>query len=151
MHSASNHDIEASKKEGYEVTDMNTRLVAYFIAGLFFLMFGAVATIIVVLRGFNHSIPPLNDTPASALANDSMQVPDKPHLQQDPVVDREQIVEENFKQVHSYGVVSDEPGMERRNIPVEEAMKRVAAGEYYRQAPKPAAEAPADPFADDAL
>ncbi len=151
MHSASNHDIEASKKEGYEITDMNTRLVAYFIAGLFALMFGAVVTIIIVLRGFNQSVPPLNQTPASALATAGMQVPDAPRLQQDPVKDRKEIVGAQQHQVNSYGMVSEEPGMERAHIPVGEAMQRVAEGKAYRQEPKPAALEPADPFADSAL
>lgn len=152
MHSANNHDVEASVKEGYEITDMNTRLVAYFIGGLFVMMFGAVLTIIVVLRGFNESIPPLNTTPASAQATAGMQVPPKPYLQQDPVNDRKEINGALAVEVNSYGMISEEPGMERAHIPVEEAMKRVAEGKApYRQEPKPAAVEPADPFAESAL
>lgn len=153
MHnSASDHNLEASVKAGYEVTDMNTRLIAYFIAGLFFMMFGAVLTILVVLRGFNESRKPLNTEAASALAAHGIQIPPKPHLQQTPVADRVEIVRENTRQIESYGMISEEPGMERAHIPVDEAMKRLAAGEVrYRQEPKPAALEPADPFAEDAL
>jgi len=152
MHNASNHDLEASLKEGYEVTDMNTRLIAYFIAGLFIMMFGAVLTILVVLRGFDESRPPLNREAASVLAGADIQIPEKPHLQMNPIADRIAIVAENYRQIETYGMISEEPGMERAHIPIGEAMKRIAAGTAtYRQEPKPAAEEPADPFAEDAL
>jgi len=152
MHNTGNHNLEQSVKEGYEVTDMNTRLIAYFIGGLFIMMFGSVLTIIVVLRGFDQSLAPLNTTPASALATEGMQVPPLPHLQQDPVGDRKAIVDANTHQINSYGVLSEEPGMERAHIPVEEAMKRVAEGKAtYRQEPAPAALEPADPFAESEL
>lgn len=152
MHNASNHNLDASVKEGYEVTDMNARLVMYFIAGLFILIFGSVLTIVVVLRGFDESRPSLNTTPASALAPEGVQVPEKPHLQLNPEDDLKALVETNTRPLGTYGMVSEEPGVERAHIPVEEAMKRVAAGEApYRQEPAEAVEEMVDPFAEDAL
>jgi hypothetical protein len=152
MHNASHHDVETSVKEGYEITDMNTRLIGMFIAGLFVLMFGSVITIVVVIRGFDQSRPSLNPAPGSELAVKGLQVPDEPRLQMDPVADRKAIVEANAVQINSYGQLSQEPGVERVHIPVSRAMELIADQKApYRQEPKPAALAPADPFGSDAL
>ncbi len=130
------HSPEDSIKEGYEVTDMNTRVIVYFLCGLFALLFGAVAAILPVMRGFEQSVPAMNTEPLSALATAEMQVPSEPHLQGDPVADRIAIKGADSKQVNGYGSVSDVPGMERVHIPVELAMERMAAGKAtYRQAP----------------
>jgi hypothetical protein len=41
--------------------------------------------------------------------------------------------------LNSYGVVSEEPGMERAHIPIEEAMRQLAAGEVaYKAEPQQA-------------
>ena len=154
MHNtSSSHDTESSVKAGYEVTDMNARLIAYFLAGLMFLMFGACIAIIMVIRGFDESRASLNATPGSPLAVPAMQIPDEPRLQLDPVADRKKLEAENQQQIDSYGVVSEEPGMERVHIPVNRAIELLAEGKgVYRQEPKPAALAPeADPFAEGAL
>ncbi len=129
------HNPQDSIKEGYEVTDMNTRVITFFLIGLFVLLFGAVGAIIIVMRGFEESRPSLNREQASPLAEAGMQVPDKPHLQGDPVADREAIVKANVDQVNSYGRLSEDPEMPRVHIPIEVAMERVAAGVAYRQAP----------------
>lgn len=143
---------EASLRAGYEVTDLNTRLIVYFLVALFFMMFGAIATILIVIRGFNESRPSLNTVPASALATKGVQVPDEPHLQMDPVSDRVRIVSENDKKVNSYGIISDESGTERVHIPVERAMALLAEGKgTYRQEPRDAVEEMVDPFAEDGL
>lgn len=152
MHNASNHDLEASVKEGYEITDINTRLAAYFIGALFVMMFGSVITIVVVIRGFDQSRPSLNPAPGSELATQGLQVPDEPRLQKDPVADRKKIVAEISHEVHAYGNISEEPGMERVHIPVERAMELLSEGKApYRQEPKPAVLEPADPFGNNAL
>ena len=94
---------------------------------------------------------PLDTTPASSLATAGVQVPTEPHLQGDPVADRIKIDEQNQHQVASFGIVSEEPGMERVHIPVDRAMSLLAEGKVpYRQpAPAPAvAVAPEDPFAE---
>jgi hypothetical protein len=131
------HNPEQSIKEGYEVTDMNVRVITYFLIGLFAMMFGAAAAIVMVMRGFEQSRPALNQEPLSALATEGMQIPDEPRLQQDPVADRVAIETANYGQVSSYGRISSEAGMERVHIPIEKAMARVAAGDApYRQTPK---------------
>ena len=125
-----------SIKEGYEVTDMNTTIITYFIIGLFVLMFGSAFAIIIIMRGFDESRAPLNTDAVSALATDGQQIPMTPHLQIDPVADRIEIKTANAEQLVKYGTVSDDATMERAHIPVEEAMKRIADGEAtYRQAP----------------
>lgn len=149
---------EASIKEGYEVTDMNARIVVTSLSGLLILMFGACVVIIMVIRGFNQSRSPLDTTPASSLATAGVQIPAEPHLQMYPVEDRIKIDEENQTEVDSYGVLSEEPGMERVHIPVNRAMALLAEGKVpYRQAPQVAVEGAAavpfveaDPFADPA-
>ena len=152
MHNAADHDTEKSVKEGYEVTDMNARLIAYFIVALFAMLFGAVMTIIIVIRGFDRSRPALNDTPASALATPDVQVPPAPHLQGDPVSDLHKVLAENTARLNAYGVLSEEPGMERVHIPVERAMALVASGAApYRQEPTIATTELVDPFGEDAL
>ena len=150
MHSAAPKDMEKSVKEGYEVSDMNPKIIMISIAGLFFLLAGSCAVIVMVIRGFDTSRPALDTTPVSPLATEGIQVPAKPHLQLDPVADRIAIKAENQKKANSYGVVSEEPGMERVHIPVDRAMALVAEGKVpYRQEPAPAAEgAPEDPFAE---
>lgn len=135
---------EASIKEGYEITDMNTRIIGVSLVGLFILMFGACAVIVMVLRGFNESRAALNTDSASSLATPGVQVPQEPHLQGMDVVDQRKAIEkENLVKVTTYGVVSAEPGMERVHIPVDRAMALLAEGKApYRQAPTVAAEAP---------
>ena len=166
-HNAPGHP-EISIKEGYEVTDMNSRIIVTSLIGLFVLLFGACIVIVLVIRGFNQSRLPLDTTAASSLATPGVQVPGKPHLQSDPVGDRKKMDAENQHQVDSYGVLSEEPGMERVHIPVDRAMTFLAEGKVpYRQpappaavapegsaaqpaAPAGAAQEPADPFADPA-
>ncbi len=134
------HNAQDSIKEGYEVADMNTRVITFFLIGLFVLMFGAVGAIIIVMRGFEESRPALNQDPRSPLAEAGLQVPAKPHLQMDPVDDRKAIVKANADQVNSYGRLSEDPEMPRVHIPIEKAMERAPAGVAYRQAPAVAQE-----------
>ena len=130
------HNPQDSIKEGYEVTDMNVKIISFFLIGLFVMMFGAVGAIIMVMRGFQDSVPALNTEPASPLATVGVQVPDKPHLQQNPVADLAAIKTANRTQLNSYGIVSTEKDMERVHIPIEKAMERVASGDVpYRQKP----------------
>lgn len=144
MHNHEPQTSEASIKEGYEITDMNTRIIGVSLVGLFILMFGACAVIVMVIRGFNESRPSLNTDSASHLATPGVQVPQEPHLQGMDVVEQRKVIEaENLVKVATYGVVSAEPGMERVHIPVERAMALVADGKApYRQAPTVAVETP---------
>lgn len=144
MHHDAPGNPEASIREGYEITDMNARIIVTSLIALFILMFGACIVIVLVIRGFNQSRQPLDTTPASAMATPAVQVPGEPHLQMDPVADRIKIDAENQGQVSSYGVLSEEPGMERVHIPVDKAMTLLAEGKIpYRQTPQVAADAPA--------
>lgn len=143
---------EISVREGYEVVEMNTTVVAAFLIGLLIVLFGSCAVILMVIRGFNESRPSLNTLPASPLATAGIQVPDEPRLQMDPVADRKRMHAENVAVVDTYAQLSDQPGMERYRIPVERAMETMAAGKApYRQEPAPAAVEMADPFAEDSL
>lgn len=148
MHNAAPQNSEASIKEGYEVSDMHARIIVTSFIALMVLMFGACIVIVMIIRGFNQSRQPLDTTPASSLATAGVQVPTEPHLQGDPVADRIKIDEQNQHQVASFGIVSEEPGMERVHIPVDRAMSLLVEGKVpYRQAPQVAVEAPAAPVA----
>lgn len=148
MHNPAPQNSEASIKEGYEVSDMHARIIVTSLIGLLVLMFGACIVIVMIIRGFNQSRQPLDTTPASDLATAGVQVPVEPHLQGDPVADRIKIDEQNQHQVASFGVLSEEPGMERVHIPVDRAMALVAEGKVpYRQTPQVAVETPAVPVA----
>ena len=146
MHNAAPQNSEASIKEGYEVTDMNSRIIVISLIGLLLLMWGACVVIVMVIRGFNESRQPMNTTAASTLATPGVQVPDAPHLQGYFAVDeRVKMDADNLVKVTTYGIVSQEPGMERVHIPVDRAMTLLVEGKApYRQAPTMAAETPAE-------
>jgi hypothetical protein len=135
------HDPKDSIKEGYEVTDMNIRLILISLAGLALMTITGFITIIIVMRGFEESRGPLNTGKASPLAAaDSQRPPEGPILQQDPVADKVVVLEAAFAQLGSYGVVSDTPGHERMHIPIHRAVELVGEGTVpYRQAPVTAA------------
>ena len=153
MHHDNPAHPERSIKDGYEITDMNSRIIVISLIGLLVLMWGACVVIVMVVRGFNESRPSLNTAAASSLATPGIQTPDEPHLQGFNVVvdDRKRIDAENLVKVTSYGVVSEEAGMERVRIPVERSMALLAEGKVpYRQVPVMASETPVDEdiFAD---
>jgi len=132
------HDPQASKKAGYEVSDMKTLIIVFFVAALFVLMVGGVVAALFVLRGFDRSQTP--EVPPSALASEVRQVPEEPHLQQDPVAEKDAILAEAEARLNSYGLVSDNPQMKRAHIPIDRAMELVATGQVpYRQEPQSAA------------
>lgn len=154
MHHDNPAHPELSIKEGYEVSDMNTRIIVISLIGLLVLMWGACVVIVMVIRGFNESRGPLDATAASVLATPGVQIPEAPHLQgTNAIQDRIDIDKANQLNVTSYGIVSQEPGMERVRIPVDRAMTLLAEGKapYRQPAPEPAAgAAPVDPFAEPA-
>ena len=128
-----------SIQEGYEVTDMNTTVIIWFLVGLFAMLFGSVAVILMVLRGFESSRPALNSDTLSALATPEMQRPPMPHLQDDPVADRKAIKKALAVEANGFGMVSEEGGVAIVHIPVDRAMEIVASGDVpYRQTPKTA-------------
>ena len=55
MHHDNPAHPERSIKEGYEITDMNSRIIVISLIGLLILMWGACVVIVMVIRGFNES------------------------------------------------------------------------------------------------
>ncbi len=136
------HESRDSRKAGYEVSDMRPAIIVLFVSAIFMLMVGGVIGALFVLRGFDRSRTP--EMPPSALASEVGQVPEEPHLQQDPVAEKEKILAEAAARLNSYGLVSDNPEMKRAHIPIERAMELVASGQVpYRQTPTPAKKADA--------
>lgn len=128
------HDPKNSIKEGYEITDMNIRLVLLSLAGLAVMTIGGFLSIIFVMRGLEGSRKPLNLTEASPLGRPATHVADGPILQQDPVGDKKVILEAASERLNSYGVISDTPALRRAHIPIARAIELVGTGRVpYRQ------------------
>ena len=133
------HKAKDSVQEGYEVTDMNTKVIVWFLVGLFAMLFGSVAVILMVLRGFEASRPALNTDTLSSLAKPDMQLPPKPYVQDDPVADRIAIKKANADHANGFGMVNEEAEIKVVHIPVDRAMEILASGNVpYRQTPKTA-------------
>lgn len=123
-----------SIKAGYETSDMKVNIIVGSLTALLVVLIAGVAICIVIMRGFDHANTPA--VPPSALAGEVSQVPGEPRLQQDPVLEKEQILGEARARLNGYGILSDEPGVERAHIPIERAMALVASGAVpYRQEP----------------
>lgn len=127
-------NLPHSEKAGYETSDVNTRVVFMFLSAVALLIFLGIMISLIVLRSLEHR-PATNQTEASPLVGDPADaVRPGPNVQADPLSDRTRILDKAEARLHSYGLVSDEPGMERAHIPIERAMELVASGEApYRQ------------------
>ncbi|MBI2423857.1 MAG: hypothetical protein HYV27_13585 [Candidatus Hydrogenedentes bacterium] len=144
-----NYNAEESIKAGYEVTDLNAKLIVIFLAALAFLIAGSVFVIIIFQRGFDKSRLPMNLNEASPVAVTPPPVvvpgfaPLAPGteegtalLQQDPVAERKKYFAESHAHLAGQGFVSQEAGAERVHIPIETAMALVAEAKVpYRQVP----------------
>jgi hypothetical protein len=136
MHSPSNNVSEESLHEGYEVSDMNTGVISGCFVALAVITIASLFAIIIIMRGFDQSRPPMNAAEASPVQTDTVFAEGAPPLQMDPVADRKALTAEAEGHLHSYGHVSQEPGMERVHIPIERAIELVGSGAVpYRQAP----------------
>jgi len=142
MHNSEHTPInEISLKDGYEHGDMRARLIVIAMAGVGVLMFGACLVIVLVMAGFDKTRHPLTRTEASPLQVHGPFVEgyDGPIIEVDPRAERDAYLKVVKEKLHTYGIVSEQPGMERAHIPVEEAMKRLAAGEVpYKKQPQAA-------------
>jgi hypothetical protein len=137
-----------SIKAGYEVTDLNTRVVGMFLIFLAILTIGGMVIIIIVMRGM-ESARDLGEV--SPLAQEDLMLAPLPNLQGDPRADKDAAIAEANARLGSYGWVSEDPGVRRAHIPIEEAMKIIAQEHVpYKQAPVMAAESPVIPAADGA-
>lgn len=125
---------QRSLKEGYEVSDVNTKVVFIFLTGVALLTFLGIMAALIVLRGL-EARPSINPIEASPLAGTfNVTGLDGPKIQGNPRLDRELAIEAAETRLHSYGVDSLEPGMERAHIPIDRAMDLVASGKVpYRQ------------------
>ena len=158
------HNDHNSEEVGYEVTDLHPGIVVFFLGVLGFMVFGSVIAGIMILRGFDESRMPIGAASVSPLSYPDAQVPDGPHLQGDPVKDKEEILAAGEAHLASYGWVAEDGEMKRAHIPIDRAIELVGKGEVqYRQkaavaavddtaaetvtsddAVEPAAEAPAE-------
>ena len=130
------HDDKDSVKAGYEVTDMNIRLILISLTGLALMTIGGFVSIIFVMRGFEASRTPLNPAQASPLSTPDAQLPTGPILQQDPVAEKEVILGAAEGRLSTYGVISDTPQLRRVHIPISRAIELVGEGRVpYRQEP----------------
>jgi len=104
-------------------------------------MFGACLIIVLVMAGFDKTREPLTKSEASPLQVHGPFVEgyDGPIIEVDPRAERDAYLKVVKHKLNTYGIVSEQPGMERAHIPVEEAMKRLAAGTVaYKKEPQTA-------------
>ena len=134
------HDPKGSVKEGYEVTDMNTRVILISLASLVIMTIGGFIIIILVMRGLEESRATLNPNLASPLSAEDANLPEEPTLQQNPVADKNVAIEAAECQLSTWGVISDTAELKRVHIPITTAIKMVAEKKVpYRQQPVMAA------------
>lgn len=127
------HDPELSIREGYEVSDINIKIVLISGIVLSALALSSFIIIVLVVKAFERRTP-MNSQERSPFAEGMAQAPAGALLQQDPVGDKEAILKEAQSRLHSYGLVNEDPQMTRAFVPVERAMELVAAKQVpYRQ------------------
>jgi hypothetical protein len=138
-----NETTTTSHDEGYETSDLNVGLVWAFLGALALILFGGVIATIIILRGFDASRGPnpLNTLELSPLAVEENRQIDGPPLQMNVKKDRDAVLQSAEEHLENYGIVSDEPGMERAHVPIERAFKLLLEDKVtYRQQPAQAAE-----------
>jgi hypothetical protein len=142
MHNAHSNEIdEHSLKDGFEHSDLKARLVMIAMAGIGVMMFGAGAIIVLVMQGMDVVHKPMTTFEASPLdtAGPFVEGYDGVVIERDPRKERDKYLAKVKAKLNSYGMVSDQPGMERAHIPIEEAMKRLADGTVaYKKEPQTA-------------
>ncbi len=129
-------DTKRSLEAGYEVSDMNVRVIVVSLIGLAVMMIAGFVTIVLLMRGFDESDQTniAGQSPPLSLAG--AQTPDGPLLQQDPVADKEVVLEAARARLDNYGPATESHGM---HIPIKRAMQLVAEGKVpYRQKPQSA-------------
>jgi hypothetical protein len=142
MHNAHSTDVdEHSLKDGYEHNDLKARLVMITMAGIGVMMFGTGAIIVLVMQGMDAVHKPMTSFEASPLdtAGPFDEGYDGVVIERNPRKERDAYLVEVEARLNSFGMVSDQPGMERAHIPIEEAMKRLAEGTVaYKKEPQTA-------------
>lgn len=134
-----------SVREGYETSDMNIKIIAAFGVVLTIMVVSTIVTIVIVMRGFEDSRQPISGVIRSPLEAGNTETPTGARLQQDPVKDKAAILSAAEHHLARFGVVSEEPGLERGHVPVSLAIEWVAEGKMpYRQTPQAALAETAD-------
>ncbi len=125
---------QRSLKEGYELSDINIRVVFIFLTSVALLTFLGIMAALIVLRGL-EARPSINPIEVSPLAASQVAAGfDAPKIQGNPRLERDLAIATAEARLHSYGMVSLEPEMERAHIPIDRAMELVASGKVpYRQ------------------
>ncbi|MCC6142423.1 MAG: hypothetical protein IT368_01325 [Candidatus Hydrogenedentes bacterium] len=136
-----------SLKAGYEVTDLNARVVSMFMVFLAVMTIGGLVIILIVMRGMEGARVRPDMSP---LAQEGVMAPPAPNLQSDPRFDKDQAIKAATAQLGSYGWISEDPAMRRAHIPIEKAMEIVAAQQVpYKQKPVIATQGAASPAGAD--
>ena len=135
MRKAHHHDPQTSLDAGYEVADMNAKIIVAFGIGL-------AVTIVVtigIILGVNRTLDrrgPMNTTPASPLTQEMRTLPSGALLQTDPITERKQILAESRAKLSTFAIVDENPEMLRARIPIDLAIDLLAEGNLpYRQEP----------------
>lgn len=117
---------QESLENGYEVSDINVKVVNLFLVILTVMTIGAMFVIIVVMRGLESAHPKADLTPLQPPVTEA--AAPGPRLQWDARRDRDETLRAAEAHLNSYGWVSDHDGYRRAHIPVEQAMRLLADG-----------------------
>ena len=131
----------------YEQSDVRAGAIVRFALALVVVVVLAA----VVLLGFFKLLARQerrHDPPPPPLAQEAGQLPPAPRLQSAPLQDLEQLRAEEEKELTSYGWVDEKAGV--AHIPIDEAIKIVAARGLPHAAPSPAPSAAPSPPASPA-
>jgi hypothetical protein len=142
MHEIKHHPVtEDTLNEGFESSDMRISLIAMVFIGIGVVSVITSFVIIGLMYLFNTRHEALNPVKPMPTYQAGGMAPgyDGPIVETTPREDRDAYLKVIKAKLNSYGVVSEEPGMERAHIPIEEAMRQLAAGEVaYKAEPQQA-------------
>lgn len=142
MHEIKHKPItEDTINEGFEHADMRISLIAMVFIGIGVVSVIACMIIIGLMYLVNEHHEPLAGAERSPVYTSQRMVSgyEGPLVETTPREDRDAYLKAIKHKRDTYGIVSEDPNMKRARIPVEEAMKMLAAGQIpYKREPQQA-------------
>jgi len=130
---------EESLREGYETSDMQMKMVIILLGVVGAMMVGTGLVIVLLMRAQDLGSKSFEQISPTYTNYSRLPGVEGPLMENDPRAERDIYRAEAIQQINSYGMLSADAGMERAHIPIEEAMKQLAAGEVpYKQEPQAA-------------
>jgi len=140
MHKDYRHDPQLSISSGYEVSDVNTRVILTFGILVAIVAIVALPVTVMIIRTLQDTRPPVSPRPVSPLTGQVHHAPTGPLLQTEPGEERRGAMGAAAARLNSYGIVVDDPQDRRAHVPIERALELLAEGRLaYRQTPEDSA------------